>query len=257
MRDRDAVYIASIPPVFGDALDTPYPDPLAVSATRNQTAISYNAAIQAEAWQAGVVLGPDFFSCFLTATNNRFSLFADSLHPNALGHAMMAGLWADVIINGPPTFPMDPCPSPVYIVESLDAYTHGHKQNLLEVGDEYYNDEAFSLTNVPTELRDGVWITQDNADRADATAGFLSFDAGASAVTVYIAFDPAGSAPTSSTHAFAPVVLPGPLSVSDPAIIGGDLSIVQATTVTGTVTIGGTASGGGPASQAYVVIVVP
>ena len=112
--------------------------------------------------------------------------------------------------------------------------------------------------SVPTELQDGVWITQSNADSGDATAGFLSFDAGTSAVTVYIAYDPAGVPPVSAApNVFAPVALSSSLDVSDPAIAGGALSIVQATNVTGIVTIGGTASGGGPASQAYVVIVVP
>jgi len=256
VRDRGAVFIASLPPVFGGTLSTPYPDPLDPGAARNQAAIGYNAAIQAEAWQAGVFLGPDFFSCFLTPTNNRFSLFADSLHPNALGHAMMAGLWLDAITNGPVVAPMDPCPSPVYILESLDAYTYGHKQNLLEAGNEYYNDAAFTLTSVPAELADGVWVTQSNADSTDTSADFLSFDAGASSVTVYIAHDPAGGPPTSSTHVFTPVALSSGLAVSDGSV--GTFSIVEATGVTGTVTIGGTMSDlSGIARQGYLVIVVP
>jgi len=254
IRDRDVVFIATLPPIFGDTVDTPYPDP-AIGA-KNLQIVEYNAAIQdptsigAAAWPAGVQLGPDFYSCFLTPTNNRFSVFADSLHPNGLGHAMMAALWEDVIRNGAGSAyypPAATCPSPVYIVESLDPYAHGHKQNLLEVGDPYYNDASFTLTNVPAELADGVWITQSNADNGDFSADFLSFDAGASPVTVYIAYDSAGAPPTSSTHVFAapPAPLSSNLTVSDPAV--GTFALVQATNVTGTVTIGGTVSGGGVA----------
>ena len=156
---------------------------------------------------------------------------------------------------------MDPCPSPIYILDSLDPYAHGHKQNLLEAGDLYYRDETFVLTNVPTELADGIWVSQANADRTNVDANFLSFDAGTNTVTVYIAYDGTngGGAPTSSTHAFtAPgTPLSSNVTVSDPAVPGG-FSIVAATNVTGTVTIGGTASdASGIARQAYLVIVVP
>ena len=205
----------------------------------------------------GVVLGPDLFSCFLTPTANRFSLFQDSLHMNSLGYALVAALWHDAITGAAVVPPVDPCPSPIYILESLDAYVHGHKQNLLEAGDEYYLDASFTLTNVPAELTDGIWVSQANADNANADADFLSFDAGTAPVTVYIAYDPAGVPPTSSTHTFAALGAPlsSNLTVSDGTV--GTFSLVEATNVTGTVTIGGTMSGGGAASQAYLVIVVP
>jgi hypothetical protein len=233
-----------------------YPDPLDPSASRNQTIISYNAAIESLVPQAGVLLGPDLFSCFLTPTSNRFSLFEDSLHPNSLGHAMIAGLWRDVILDGPVTLPMDPCPAPIYILEDLDPYVHGHKQNLLEVGDGYYTDEVYTLQNIPEELEGGVWVSMANADNANTDPDFLSFDAGVSPVTVYIAYDPAGNPPTSSTHAFSPATLTGTLDVSDPAV--GTMAIVVASGVSGAVTIGGTRSGGGPEPrQGYLVIVVP
>ena len=253
---RDTVYLSLLPPAWGrgSTVDT-YPDPLDPSATRNQTIITYNTAIEGMLPQAGVLLGPDFFSCLLTPTVNRFSLFEDNLHPNALGHAVMAALWHDAITNGPVVPPMDPCPLPIYILESLDAYAHGHKQNLLEAGDEYYTDAAFTLTNVPPELQDGVWVMQANADNTNADASFLSFDAGSSPVTVYIAYDPAGVPPTSSTHTFTPVTLSENLTVSDGSV--GTFSIVEATSVTNTVTIGGNKSGSAPATQqGYVVIVV-
>jgi len=178
------------------------------------------------------------------------------LHPNALGYAFMAALWADAITGAGVAPPVDPCPAPIYILESLDSYAHGHKQNLLEAGDEYYRDESFTLTNVPDELADGIWVSQANADNANATADFLSFDVGAAPVTVYIAYDPAGAAPTLALpNVYAPVALSSDLTVSDASV--GTFSIVAATNVTGTVTIGGNMSGGGAASQGYVVIVVP
>jgi len=253
---RDTVYLSLLPPAWGrNNSSGPFADPLASSATRNQTVMTYNQAIQAMLPQAGVLLGPDFFSCFLTPTVNRFSLFVDNLHPNALGYAFMAALWNDAITSGPIVPPVDPCPSPIYILESLDPYAHGHKQNLLEEGDEYYTDAALTLTNVPPELADGVWVMQANADNANTDADFLSFDAGAGPVTVYIAYDPAGAPPTSSSHSFSPVSLSENLTVSDGAV--GTFSVVRATAVAGNVTIGGNKSGLAPAAQqGYIVIVV-
>ncbi len=254
---RDTVYLAMLPPAWGrNNASQPYSDPLDPSATRNQTIIEYNTAIQSMLPQAGVRLGPDFFSCFLTPTVNRFSLFEDTLHPNALGYAFMAALWKDAILAGPVTPPVDPCPSPIYILESLDPYLHGHKQNLLEPGDEYYTDEAFTLTNIPAELDNGIWVLQANADNANADTDFLNFNVGAGPVTVYIAYDSAGNPPTSSTHTFLPVTLADDLTVSDASV--GALSIVRAVAVSGDVSVGGNKSGLAPANQqGYTVVVVP
>jgi len=259
---RSPVYVGILPPVWGSSFATPYPDPLDFpAASRNERVVEYNRVITEElSTIAGVIIGPDFFSCFLTPTVNRFSLFEDTLHPNALGYAFMAALWRDAIVGGGVVAPVDPCPSPIYIVEIPDPYTHGHKQNLLEAGDEYYLDSSFSLTNVPDELTDGVWVSQNNADRTNADASFLSFDAGPNPVTVYIAYDSTGGGgpPTSSTHAFAALGAPlsSDLTVSDPAL--GTFSLVEAANVTGSVTIGGTMSdGSGIARKAYLVVVVP
>jgi len=204
-----------------------------------------------------VMLGPDLFNCFLTGTVDRFSLFEDSLHMNSLGYAMVAALWHDAITAGPVIPPMDPCPAPIYILDGLDGYTHGLKQNLLEEGDEYYTDTGFSLTNVPSELADGIWITQANADNADASLDFMTFDVGTAPVTVYIAHDPAGGPPLEATlHGFAGTALSTNLTTDDGSV--GTFAIVEATNVTGPVTLGGTMSdGSGIARQGYLVIVVP
>jgi len=258
-RDRDTVYVGILPPVWG-SLGTPYPDPLDLpNASRNARIVEFNQVIVNElSLMPGVELGPDFFSCFLTPTVNRFSLFDDSLHPNALGYAFMAALWADALTGVAVVPPVDPCPSPIYILESLESTISGHKQNLLEAGDEYYRDESFRLTNVPAELADGIWVSQANADNTNADAGYMSFDVGTAAVTVYIAYDPAGGPPTVAApyDVLAPVALSSDLTVSDATV--GTFSIVEATNVTGTVTIGGTMSdGSGIPRQGYLVIVVP
>jgi len=256
---RDTVYVGILPPVFGDNTNSIYATQLAIGNERQQNVIEYNQVITTElSTMPGVELGPDLFSCFLTLGNDRFSLFEDSLHMNSLGYAMVAALWHDAITAGPVAPPMDPCPAPIFILEGLDAYTYDLKQNLLEAGDEYYTDEAFTLTNVPTELADAVWVTQKNADRGNATGDFMSFDVGANAVTVYIAYDPAGGPPVEATaHGFAALGAPlsSNLTTSDGSV--GTFSLVEATGVTGVVTLGGTVSVGGAARQGYLVIVVP
>ena len=156
----------------------------------------------------------------------------------------------------PATPPVKSCPSPIYILESLDSYAHGHKQDLLDVGDEYYTDATFELLEIPSELTNGIWVLQANADKSNTNTGFLKFDAGAFPVSVYIAYDPAGSPPTSKTHQFRPTTLSSELIVSDPLV--GTFSVAKATGVTGMVVIGGNRSNPAAApQQGYVVIVVP
>ena len=255
---RQSIYVGVLLPVWGTELDEPYPDPLDLEvAPRNAMIVAYNQVILDELLVLpGVRPGPDFFSCFLTPGANRFSLFEDTLHPNKLGYLLMAALWRQAIIEAPKFPPVENCPSPVYILESLDPYAHGHKQNLLEAGDAYYTDQSFVLTSIPSELESGIWVTQANADNANRDEEFLTFDAGQMPVTVYIAFDPASNPPLSGSHEFTPITLSGYLTVSDPQV--GVFSFVRAMDVTGNVSIGGNKSGGAMApQQAYVVIVVP
>ncbi len=259
---RDQVYVAILPPVFANNSNAPlYTDPLDLDplsptyAERNANIDGYNQVIINNLVPlANVEQGPDLWTCFLSPTVNRFSLFEDALHMNGLGYAFVAALWADTIQNGAP-IPGTPCASPIFILEDLDPYTHELKQNLLEAGDPYYRDEAFVLTNVPTELADGVWVSQNNADRTNQDANFMSFDVGANPVTVYIAYDGAGGPPV-STETFAPAALTGSLTTNDPA--NSTFTVIEATGVTGSVTIGGTDSDlTGAPRQSYVVIVVP
>jgi hypothetical protein len=262
---RDQVYVAILPPVWANNNNAPlFTDPLDFDpmsptyAERNANIDGFNQVIiNTLAPMANVALGPDLFSCFLSPTVKRSSLFEDALHMNGLGYAFVAALWHDAITSGPPT-PGDPCPSPIYILEDLDSALHGHTQNLLEAGDEYYRDESFTLTNVPAELADGIWVSQRNADNTNADLDFLSFDTGTVGATVYIAYDPAGGPPLEATaHGFAALGAPlsSDLTTSDASV--GTFSLVEATNVTGVVTLGGTVSDGGVARQGYVVIVVP
>jgi len=224
---RQNIYLGMLLPVWGTELDEPYPDPLDLAAApRNARIVAYNKVISDELLTLpGVRPGPDFYSCFLSPSANRFSLFEDALHPNKLGYLMMAALWRNALSATSAQSPLESCPAPIYILESLDPYEHGHKQNLLEVGDAYYTDESFVLADIPSELADG-------------------------------AHDPDGIPPLSSSHEFRPVTLATDLIVSDPEV--GAFSLVRAVGVTGTISIGGNRSGfGAPPQQSYVVVVVP
>lgn len=254
----ETIYVATLPPAWGSRLDSPYANPLDLSAaSRNARIVEFNDVIIRELLALpGVESGPDFFSCFLTPTVNRFSLFKDTLHPNALGYVFMAALWRDTLTGVSAAAPLEACPAPIYILESLDPYAHGHKQDLLEVGDTYYTDESFVLDGVPSELANGIWVTQANSDWNNRDENFLTFDVGQTPVSVYIAHDPGGIPPRSSSHEFRPVTLATGLIVSDPKV--GALSLVRAVGVTGTVSIGGNRSGfGAPPQQSYVAVVVP
>ena len=136
-----------------------------------------------------------------------------------------------------------------------EALTVGALMAIAE-GDAYYTDESFILTSVPNELANGIWVTQANADKNNRDENFLTFEAGQEPVSVYIAFDPAGDPPLSSSHSFTPVTLSADMTVSDPGVSA--FSIVMAGEVTGRVIIGGNKSGSGAVSQqGYIVIVVP
>lgn len=259
---RKTIYLGLLTPAWGSSLETPYADPLdSLIATRNNRIREYNQIIRTElAELPGVKLGPNLFSCFLSESVNRFSLFEDTLHPNALGYTLMAALWYEALTDRPAgryeNLSADTCAPPIYILESLDSYVHGHKQNLLDVGDRYYIDESFTLTNIPAELANGIWVMPANSENQNRDADYLSFDVGSSPVTVYIAYDPAGAPPVSSTHEFLPVNLSGRLSVSDESV--GDFAIVRTTGAVGLVRLGGTRSANWSADQkAYLVIVVP
>ena len=181
--------IAYPPPAFGD------------KAGRNKTILrnvelgleGYIPVIQTKL--SGHQIGPDFYSYFLDAGQDRISLFIDDLHPNALGHLLMAHLW-DHYLNGNTSLPTrsqlplvleDIC---IRLTSASCETPLAYKQNLLEAdGDPYYVDETFSLTSIPAILQDGLWLRPSNADQANTRNDYLTFTVDRN-VDVYVAYDP-------------------------------------------------------------------
>lgn len=234
---QETIYIGLIPPAFGNSVNSGfYPDP--INGTRNVTTRTFNNVIINELVpMANVELGPDFYTCFLSASANRFSLYDENIHPNGLGYEMMAYLWRDVL-TGTPVVPDQPCPSPIYIADQLTPIDY--KQNYLQVGNPYYTDEDYTLTAIPPEFEDGVWISTENGNARSSSTPLVSFNAGASPVTIYVAYDPSGTAPVSTTDTLTAVAaLPSGQTLQ---ANGGNIStfaLVRAQNVAGTFTING------------------
>ena len=171
------VWVALPPPVFG--FSTPFANP--DSATANTNFIQqYGNVVTNELSNRQV--GPDFYAYFLGAGQNRFSLFTNTLHPNALGYKVMAQLWHNslTLLNDPLPFVLD------NLVPSTTApYV---KQNLLQTGNTYYVDATYTLTGIPASLNTGRWISTANSDKGNTSTNYLSFDVDRS-VTVFIAYD--------------------------------------------------------------------
>lgn len=187
-----------------------------------------------------VEFGPDFYAYFLGSGTNRSSLFVDTVHPNGLGHAVMAHLWHNALIPGSPVqLPL--------VVDDLDRPTY--KQNLLEVGDEYYIDAtSFTLSDIPTELDGGTWIMTANADRTNSSLGFLSFRVDRD-VTVYAAYDSGAVLPDWLLTSFADTGL-------EIGTTNGALHLYGRDYASGsTVELDGNRAGGGTGASNYIVIV--
>ena len=247
-------FIAIPPPVFDSA------DPL--NSTRNSIIQNYITVIQTEL--NGHHTGPDFFTYFLSVDEDRRSLFIDNVHPNALGHKLMAYLW-DHYLNGNSSLPSrnqlplvleDIC---VRLTSASCETPLVYKQNLLEAdGDPYYVDETFSLTNIPAILQDGLWLSTANADQANTRNDYLSFTVDRN-VDVYVAYDPGATTLPDWMAGFTDTTQD--LGVTDTGsstlrlyhkayIVGVN------TPVDGTILLGGNmAAGAVGASRNYVVII--
>jgi hypothetical protein len=201
-----SIYVALVPPAFTS------PTPL--SSTRNQLNQEYNSVITTKLSNIEPE-HPDFFYFFLEQAN-RFSLFYDTLHPNALGQLIMAYLWRNAIAGGTDL---------PFFLENLSPSTGTPflKQNLLEIGDKYYVDASFTLTGIPSELINGRWIMTANNDKGDTSSEYLSFEVERN-VTVYVAYDSdATEIPDwlSSSNGFT--LTSSQLATSDPAVPTLDL----------------------------------
>ena len=238
------VWVASAPPIFGSG-GTPFADPLNASVNRNYIQI-YNTIINNEL--TGVQIGPDFFNYFIGSGPNRFSLFSDFLHVNALGHKIMAYLWYNAM-NPTATIELP------YIVENLALSTEAPflKQNLLEVGDRYYVDETYHINSIPASLDGGIWIMTANADKNSTAASYVSFTTDRS-VSVYVGFDSGASSLPSWLAGFADTGQT--IGVTDP--LAPVLNLYRQDFSAGSVNLGGNMMGGdNGADSNYVVIVVP
>jgi hypothetical protein len=209
---------------------------------------------------ANVEQGADFFPCFLREAQggdpqvNRFSLFEDNLHLNGLGQVFFAHKWSEAL-TGVPVVPGAWCDVPIFIVEALQPQTY--KQNLIEVGNEPYVDEAYTVASVPAALAGAVWIEPENADAGQtASAGVVSFDVGASPVTVYVAYD-AGATPPNWLAAKGFTLSNPLLQVALAGAPVGALNLYRAQSQTGVIDLGGNAGPGAAGAQVnYIPIVV-
>lgn len=172
-----AVHVARIPPAFISS--TPW------TSTTNNTIRTYNSIVQSEL--VGITQGPNFFDHFMASSSvNLKTLFADTLHPNALGYEVMAALWHNALETTQQDLP--------FVMSGLvkASGTVEPQQNLMELGDRPYLEETHTLTFIPAELSLGRWIMVNDSEytRTDQT-GYITFTADRP-VTVFVAFD-AGS----------------------------------------------------------------
>ena len=239
-------WIALTPPVFGSSSSTtPYSDP--ATAPHNTDYIQeYNQVISTELTNRQI--GPNFYAYFLGGGSNRYSFFDDNLHPNSLGHMIMAYLWFNALNPGSPK----PLP---FVLHGLVPSTVAPflKQNLIESGDSYYVDQSFAITgNIPAELTDGRWIMTANADKSKTTTDYVSFNVDRP-VTVYIAYDAGATQLPNWMSGYSNTGLT--LDTTDP--LSPILNLYSANYTAGTVTLGGNlASGAIGANSNYIAIVV-
>ncbi len=149
----------------------------------NQRIRAYNRVIRDEL--VDHELGPDMFTYFMPSqTTNQSSLYDDTVHPNSLAQNVMAVLWYNAL-NG-----TSPLPLPFVLGGVASIGAPQTRQNIIEVGNQLYLDETFTVTTVPTAIRDGRWIIGSNAARTSTAASTVSFSVDRP-VSVYIAYDAA------------------------------------------------------------------
>jgi lysophospholipase L1-like esterase len=238
------VYVATLPPILGGS------NPL--SSAANQRVVQYNDEITNNL--AGALPGADLWAYFAPddtgddiADRVREDLFADDLHPNALGHAIIADLWYNVLLGDSTGTSIVPF--------AADALSRpNYKQNLLEPGDVYLIDSAATLTEVPTALTSAVWIMPAQSDAGSTAASFLEFDLDRGA-TVYVAYDAdATLLPEWLNSATSGFVDTGTQLMTTQT----NYRIFSAPFGTGNVSLGGNhATGGGDAADMYLVGLLP
>jgi hypothetical protein len=200
-----------------------------------------------------------FYSMSTASTPSRSSLFMHNMHPNALAYHINSELIENGLAGGT---------NVPYLLEDLQPVSRLYKQNLLEVGDEYYMDQAYTVGSIPSILDGGIWVMTPNADRS-STSQSVIFDVGSTPVTVYVAYD-SGTVTEGPPGVFT-ATGPEPAWLSSNFTLTGEqvtvfdqnqaplspLNIYSQSGVTGTVTLGGNLAGGLPLGpNNYTVIVV-
>ncbi len=240
-------WVATVPPVFGDGAGL-FADP--ENAQINTLVKAYNGIIQ-NGQLSGHQPGPDLYDFFLYQ-ENRVYLFADTIHPNALGHMLLAHLWRNSL-TGLTDLPVFASNIKVRLTAGDFPQTPlRYKQNLLESGDGLYIDSQALLVNVPPSLSGGRWIVSANGDRNRSNSDYLSFYIGATPVTLFIGYDDsAGSEPAWLQTDF--------VKTNEVITVSGssDLRLYRKNSVTGTVVLGGANAEITGAQSNYAVIIVP
>jgi len=234
------IHVASTPPNFIGA------DPW--SSTSNTLLRDYNTVIATEL--NGIVSGPDLFGYFMPSsdsTTHRDFLFADTLHPNALGYAVIAALWHNALETASPV-------SLPFVAGNLSSSlsSNAPQLDLVATGDKYRLDSNFTINSQPNDL-DGARTIKTNNDSTNTTLDYLSFTVDR-AVTVYIAYDAGSTARPAWMSAYTATAL-ADITTSDPN--GAAMRIYsQSFTAGSTVTLGGNnATGAAGADTNYIVFV--
>ena len=250
-----APMFAKIPPIFGVFKGTVYTNP--ASRSHNVLVRQYNAVIDELNDENLLKPGPDLYSALMPASGPLISLSRDNLHPNALGHSMMAQLWFNALTgaNTQPFVLRDLCLRlNSASCEYPGSYTDPvyYQQTLLELGSPYSVDLGSTLTRIPTQLEGGIWVTTATAHRTNTRADYLSFTVDR-AVEVYVAYDGAASTLPTWLRGFS--ATGETVGVSGAA---GTLDVYRRSYVADSnVTLGGASADGksGTISENYLVVV--
>lgn len=245
--------IALIPPSFSSS--TP------LTSERNLLNQQYNSVLRNEL--SVPARGPDTFSYFLSANENRVSMFADTLHVNGLGYVILARLW-EHYLNGGTSLPNrsqlplvleDIC---VRLSSTACQSPLQYKQDLMVAGNPYYTDTNFSIQSIPSILNGGLWVKTANTDKTITRSDYLGFTIDRN-VDVYIAYDAKASS--------LPAWLGGysytgqTLAVSNPSAPAMKLykksyQLGVDTPANGTINLGGNLAGGGVGATANYVVII-
>ena len=241
--------IAQLPPNFTDIYNP-------LDSAENAIVESYNAMLRNE-FNAS---GPDLYSYFVGAGQNRVSMFEDALHFNGLGYHIVGHLWHHYLTGGtslPARADLPLVLEDLCMVNSESTCQLDYKQDYMQVGNALYIDTPAYQTAVskdavlPAILDGGIWIKPSIAERRNDRDVFLSFNVDRD-VDVYVAFESSS-------------ILPNWLSDGSWVDTGevvtttnsdhSTMTIYKKSFTAGTVELGGNRAGGGNSSATYLTIV--